>query len=193
MKLLTRTDLDRETGVTWLVEGWIPDKALGLIYAESESYKSFFVIDAICSLATGTDFLGQPTVPGAVVYIATEGHHGVKDRVRACEVAHDTKVPDQNVRFLLEAVARDDPDEVDRLRELLEAEMAGAPLRLIVADTVSGSLQNGDQNSNTDMARLVRLVERLARHFGAAGLLVHHNTSDEPRGGKALRCNTSYR
>src|SRR5436189_68930 len=40
MILLSRDDLRRQPGVAWLVEGWIQDRAVGLLSGAPESYKS---------------------------------------------------------------------------------------------------------------------------------------------------------
>lgn len=174
--------------ISWLVKRWVQDKALIMVHGPSGGGKTFVVLDWCLRMASGTpDWLGQKVKPGNVVYLAGEGHHGLKARVAAWKHYHQAK-------SLTMWLSRDGCDlntpqgyikVVEQVRQL-----PSGP-KLIVVDTLHRFLA-GDENSAQDAKTMLDACNALMRDFGCSVILVHHTgVSDEAqhraRGSSAWR------
>lgn len=65
-------DLEVET-LTWLIQDYIPEGAVGLLAAPRGVAKSFVALDWACSVACGRKWLGFQTTKGTAMYVAAEG------------------------------------------------------------------------------------------------------------------------
>lgn len=172
----------------WLIDGVVPDGLSGL-YGATGTAKSFLALDWALSVAAGITWFGHEVEQRWVVYIAAEGHAGLKLRVRAwAETRGNTDL--SRVRFLPEAVNLLDGKQVARVRAALDSlpEKPG----LLVVDTMARTMVGGDENSARDVGMFVDAVDGL-RHGGAA-LVVHHTGHDgeHERGSSALRASVDF-
>ena len=174
--------------ISWLVKRWVQDKALIMVHGPSGGGKTFVVLDWCLRMAAGIDdWIGQKVKPGNVVYLAGEGHHGLKARVAAWKHHHQAK-------SLTMWLSRDGCDlntpqgyiqVVEQVRQL------PAPPKLIVVDTLHRFLA-GDENSAQDAKTMLDACNALMRDFACSVILVHHTgVSDEAqhraRGSSAWR------
>lgn len=174
--------------ISWLVKRWLQDRALIMVHGPSGGGKTFVVLDWCLRMASGLpEWAGLKVRPGTVVYLAGEGHHGLRGRVAAWKV-HNSGGP------LSMWLSRDGCDlntpagylrVVDNIRAL--------PKRpsLIVVDTLHRFLL-GDENSAQDAKTMLDACGALMAEFGCSVLLVHHTgVSDEAqhraRGSSAWR------
>ena len=174
--------------ISWMVKRWIQDKALIMVHGPSGGGKTFVVLDW-CLRMSGSvpEWAGLKVRPGTVVYLAGEGHHGLRGRVAAWKVHNQ-------VAGLSMWLSRDGCDlntpagymrVVDNIRAL--------PKRpsLIVVDTLHRFLL-GDENSAQDAKTMLDACGALMAEFSCSVLLVHHTgVSDEAqhraRGSSAWR------
>lgn len=173
---------DREP--EFLIEDIAETSSLALGFGDPGCGKSFVLIGASCCIATGRDFHGKRVLQGLVIYLAGEGHNGIKRRLRAWEKHTGqslkgaplffSKVP---ARLLDAAHAAQVAEAVDEI-----ARVEGAP-RLIVIDTLARSFAGGDENSTEDMGNFIAAIDALkARYPGCTALIVHHTGhSDKQR------------
>jgi hypothetical protein len=78
--------------ISWLVKHWLQSSALIMVHGPSGGGKTFFVLDACLHIASGlAEWNGHKVNGGAVVYIAGEGHHGLKGRISAWRHNHRPK------------------------------------------------------------------------------------------------------
>jgi phage/plasmid primase-like uncharacterized protein len=174
--------------ISWLVKRWLQDQALIMVHGPSGGGKTFVVLDWCLRMSAGVpDWSGLKVRPGTVVYLAGEGHHGLRGRVAAWKV-HNQSGP------LSMWLSRDGCDlntpagymrVVDNIRAL--------PKRpsLIVVDTLHRFLL-GDENSAQDAKTMLDACAALMSEFQCSVLLVHHTgVSDEAqhraRGSSAWR------
>ena len=174
--------------ISWLVKRWLQDKALIMVHGPSGGGKTFVVLDWCLRMAAGVqEWAGNRVRTGTVVYLAGEGHHGLRGRVAAWKVH-------QNAGPLSMWLSRDGCDlntpagymrVVDNIRAL--------PKRpnIIVVDTLHRFLL-GDENSAQDAKTMLDACGALMGEFGCSVLLVHHTgVSDEAqhraRGSSAWR------
>ena len=168
----------------FLVEAMIEERSLALVFGRPASGKSFFAVDVAASISTGEPFQGLKVQKGDVVYIAGEGHRGLRRRFDAWAKHHEINPKDIRVMISRSAVNYRDEDAAKELEEeLIEAQKKGLKPRLFVVDTLARNYGDGDENSNADMSRFIRVVDSFNDKFGCATLIVHHSGhSDSQRG-----------
>lgn len=170
--------------VAWLIHSYIEEDALAVLYGPPGKGKSFFALDVSCCIATGTPFHGHDVKPGAVFYIAGEGHNGLARRLRAWAQHNNCEMP--SLLFVSEAPT--DLSSATNASKVTEAvqQLAGAtgesPV-LIVIDTMARNF-GGDENSATDVGQFVRNADALRRHWKATVLIVHHSGKDGEKGAR---------
>jgi putative DNA primase/helicase len=170
------------TPIGWLIKGWAQAEALMMVHGPSGSGKTFVVLDWCCRMAAALpDWMGAKVKPGAVVYLAGEGHHGLRGRLAAWQTAN-TAIPRGTM------VLSSSGCDLDKQAGLMKARDAiGAlPVRpaLIVVDTLHRFL-SGDENSAQDAKEMLDSCAALMATFGCAVLLVHHTGVNEEAQGRA--------
>lgn len=175
----------------WLVRDLMELDSLALLFGDPESGKSFWAIALGLAVATGTPFYGHKVIQGAVIYIAGEGHNGLKKRMAAWSittgVSHDASP--LFVSNMAAALTNDEMfEQVEEAIKLSSAEH-GPPV-LIVIDTVARNFGPGDENSTKDMGLFVQAADSLRAISQATVLLVHHSghgDKSRARGAMALK------
>lgn len=156
--------------VEWLVKRWLQRKALIMVHGPSGSGKSFIVLDWCLRISSGiSDWMGCKVNPGKVIYLAGEGHHGMKGRVAAWKTHHTINSLDMwisksgcdlntNSGYL---------KVVESVRKLKENPV------LIVVDTLHRFFA-GDENSSQDTKTMLDACGMLMMEFNCSVILVHH-------------------
>src|SRR5699024_1123904 len=68
--------------IKWLIKGWLQRDALIMLFGPSGAGKSFIAMDWACHRSAGlSGWNGNVVRGGPVVYLAGEGHHGMRARV----------------------------------------------------------------------------------------------------------------
>lgn len=178
--------------IDWLVEGYLENDALGMLYGPSGGGKSFVAVSLACSIATGTKWFGMSVRQGAVFYIAGEGHQGLARRFSAWTKATDVPITkdtplfksNRAVQFLDAASADVVTAEVNAL-----AESTGYVPSLIQIDTLARNFGDGDENKQQDANRFIEAMDALRRQFGCHIMVVHHagHDSERARGSSVFR------
>ena len=174
--------------ISWLVKGWWQADALIMVHGPSGGGKTFAVLDWALRMAAGLeDWNGCKVRPGPVVYLAGEGHHGLRGRVAAWKQHHGVK----SLRMWLSKAGcdLDTPEGYQRVA-LAIRELPERP-GVIIVDTLHRFL-SGDENSSQDARRMLDACARLMAEFACSVVLVHHTgVSDEAqhraRGSSAWR------
>jgi len=164
------------TPIAWLVKRWIQSNALIMVHGPSGGGKTFLVLDWCMSIAAGVeDWMGHKVRPGPVVYLAGEGHHGLKGRVAAWMTHHS--VPPRGMMSLSRSGCDlNQPTGYSKVVDELTAH--GVAPRLIVVDTLHRFL-SGDENSAQDAKSMLDACNGLMAHFNCSVLLVHHTGVSE--------------
>jgi AAA domain-containing protein len=192
MRFLSPTEALARAEPDWLIEGILPKSSLSILYGAPDSYKTFVVTDMAACIGSEQDWHGYPVRhPGAVAYVVAEGSEEYPKRLQAWADAHDMPLDATRVHQFHEPVDLLDEHAVDALLTALAElrERTGAPVQLVVFDTLTLCMGGAsDENSNSDIARLTRAVNRVRRETGAHVLLVHHEgkATGRPRGASAL-------
>lgn len=177
-----------------IVKGLLLAGSLFVIYGESNSGKTFFVLDLALAIASGSPWRGRRTRRGLVIYVAGEGAASVRARVAAYRRDH----PDAGglpFAIVPQAVNFMDAVSVATLIATIRAaeSEAGEKATLIIIDTFARALPGADENSAQDVGTAVAWADRVREDTGAAVGFVHHAGKDPAkgaRGSSALRAAT---
>lgn len=163
--------------IRWMVKKWIQADSLIMVHGPSGSGKTFVVLDWCLTLASGSDdWRGFKVRPASVVYLAGEGHHGVRGRMAAWKAHHGYTGSLKGI-----SVSRSGCD----LNTPLGLQMVLTSIRqlpekpgLVVVDTLHRFL-SGDENSAQDAKTMLDACAMIQREFSCSVLLVHHTGVNE--------------
>ncbi len=170
--------------------------SLFVVFGESNSGKTFWILDLALAIAAGKSWRGRATRKGLVLYVAGEGAGSVRSRV----AAYRRKNPDVDelpFAIIPQGVDLLDSASVSRLIETVRAAEAacGEKIAAIILDTFARSIPGADENSSQDVGRAIAAADFVRTETGAAVGFVHHAGKDPSkgaRGSSALRaaCDT---
>lgn len=185
IKAVPMGDHQLSQSAAWTVTGLLPESGLAMLYGASNVGKSFLSLDLACALASGSPWFGCSTLPSTVIYVAAEGVHGLRGRVSAWRLAHERPIPESLMLVAdgIDLSKRADTDDLVWLAEdLLEANPEFPRHPVFIIDTLASAMPGADENSATDMGRVVHHARELAKRTGGLVFLVHHSGKDSDRG-----------
>lgn len=161
--------------IKWLIKGWLQSDALIMIHGPSGGGKTFVVLDWCLRLASGmTDWAGHRVKPANVVYLAGEGHHGLRARIAAWKQHHQAS----SLKMWLSRSGCDLNTPEGYLSTSTHLKQLPEPPNLIVIDTLHRFLA-GDENSSQDAKTMLDACSKLMQEFSCSVLLVHHTGVSE--------------
>ena len=168
-----------------LVEGVLTIGGGSVVYGDSNSGKTYDMIDMGCAVARGVRWMGRHTEPGLVIYLAAESPASVRTRLQAYQKYHGVRVPNfaivQSPIDLFDGDA--DTDLIIDLVKRIEAER-GQPARLIIGDTLARLSAGANENAGQDMGLVVRRFDRLRTECNSHFLLIHHSGKSAAAGAR---------
>ena len=175
----------------FLVREYLEADSLGLVFGDPGCGKSFLAVDMACCIATGQDFHALPVEAGPVIYVAGEGHNGLKRRFTAWEIRNGHSLDDAPLYVSTAPAALCDEGNALEVATAVNevAEASGAPA-LVVIDTLARNFGPGDENSTQDMGRFVFAADMIRSRHECTVLLVHHTghaDKQRARGAMALK------
>ena len=161
--------------ISWLVKRWIQDKALVMVHGPSGGGKTFVVLDWCLRMASKTPiWIGNKVKPGTVVYLAGEGHHGLRGRVAAWR--HYNKASKLDMWLSKDGCDLNTPTGYLKVVESVRT-LPNRP-NVIVVDTLHRFL-SGDENSAQDAKTMLDACNALMQEFACSVILVHHTGVSE--------------
>ncbi|MCB1784206.1 MAG: AAA family ATPase [Alphaproteobacteria bacterium] len=176
----------------WLINGYIEQHTMTMIFGDPASGKSFVAIDKSCCIVTGTPYHGHDVSQGAVFYIAGEGHNGLGRRFKAWEQHNGISLENAPLYIAERPAQLFDEKHANTVADAVQelADKHGVTPCLIVIDTLARNFGGGDENSTKDMNLFIQHVDELKDRWKATALTVHHtghNDKDRARGAIALK------
>lgn len=157
---------------------------VGAVVSPGGAGKTMFMLQAAMQLAGGDDTLGLDSLPGGRVwYLAAEDPEStIIHRLHALGGVTRPSKWERVARGLqIEVLSGHGPDLMrPEWQDFLLS--IGSGSRLIVLDTLR-RFHNLEENSSSDMARLLALLEHVARETGCSIVFAHHASKAAALGG----------
>lgn len=161
--------------ISWLVKRWVQDQALIMVHGPSGGGKTFVVLDWCLRMASGMgDWCGNKVKHGNVVYLAGEGHHGLRGRIAAWKHHHSAGP----LSMWLSKDGCDLNTPAGYLKVVEQVRMLSDGPKVIVVDTLHRFLA-GDENSAQDAKTMLDACNNLMNEFRCSVILVHHTGVSE--------------
>jgi len=187
------SDVEESPPEKWLVESLWTHQAVGFVAGHAKSSKSWLAVDIAVSVASGTPVLDRFPVsdPGLVLFFpAEDAPSAVRDRMKGICRHRDVDFETLNVWLIGSYTLRLDSQKDC---EALESTVCEYRPRLLVLDPLI-RLHSADENSASEIARILSFLRGLQRKYETAILLVHHarkSASSDP--GLGIRGSTEIR
>jgi len=185
--LIWLKDIQPQISQPSLIRGVIKPETMVVTYGESNSGKTFHVLDRDLSLAAGREWYGRETEAGFVLYVAAEGPHSVINRVSAYKHERLADTADIPFAVLPKAVDLLKPDaDVPTLISFIRKieDTIQKPCIKITCDTLARAMNGGNENAPDDMGRLVGNADRIRSEVGCCFEFVHHSGKDSAKGAR---------
>ena len=161
--------------ISWLVKHWIQDKALVMVHGPSGGGKTFVTLDWMLHIASGkATWFGHKVRPGNMVYLAGEGHHGLRSRIAAWK--HHNNISNLNMWVSKSGVDLNTAEGYLKVVEAIRALKIKPDV--ITVDTLHRFMA-GDENSAQDAKTMLDACAALMQEFGCTVILVHHTGVSE--------------
>jgi putative DNA primase/helicase len=161
--------------ISWLVKHWIQDKALVMVHGPSGGGKTFVTLDWMLHIASGkATWFGHKVRPGNMVYLAGEGHHGLRSRIAAWK--HHNNVSNLNMWVSKSGLDLNTAEGYLKVVEAIRALKIKPDV--ITVDTLHRFMA-GDENSAQDAKTMLDACAALMQEFGCTVILVHHTGVSE--------------
>lgn len=191
--------LSKPYSLTYLIDNLIERDTTGLLFGPSGGGKTFVALDLFCAIGTGGNIYGHKASRGIVLYLAGEGHGGLRRRVKACQIHHVKSAEDMRLLHISKGTINLEAPGAQAIiaegRAL--SEQHGEPVAMIVIDTLARHL-DGDENSTRDMGAFIKAVDLIRSGFpGSVALIVHHtghadDAKGRARGSSALKAGMDF-
>lgn len=156
--------------LSWSLKRWLPSTGLVMMHGPSGGGKTFVVLDWCLSIAAGLDErMGHKVNQGTVVYLAGEGHHGLRGRIAVWK--QHNNVDALNMYLSRDGCDLNTPEGYQRVVENIRS--TDEKPALIVVDTLHRFLA-GDENSAQDTKKMLDACSALIAEFNCCVVLVHH-------------------
>ncbi len=175
---------------SWIVEGLIEKGSLMLLVGPPKSYKSLFAQTLSIAVASGTNALDTFRVSRQrnVIYVQQESSgQALARRIDGLLAGLDMEQSSVGRRLTFvtnQGVLLDDSADVELIRRTIEEFEA----EFIVFDSLA-ELHVADENSASEMARVMRPLKQIRDDYNVGILLVHHTNrhSSGVNAGKRIR------
>jgi AAA domain len=188
-------DMTEPTHYEQVVDDLLVENSFFVIYGESNSGKTFFIMDLALSVCQGIPWRGRGTRKGLVIYVAGEGASSVQNRVVAYRKARPFVSGSSPFAILPTSVDFLSIESIAKLTATIQQakEEAGEQPALVIIDTLARAMAGGEENSTQDMGVVVASADAIRAATGACVGFVHHSGKDASkgaRGSSALRAAT---
>lgn len=184
-RLASLEDIENLKPPEFLIDGYLVRDTFAILFADREVGKSFLAIDWAMHIATGRDWQGKAIKkPEPVLYVVGEGTAGFGKRTKGWRQHHEVDEV-RDVHVIKGAVNLFDADQIKELVQVVDAIKPG----LIVFDTLARCMVGAEENSATDVGKVVANLDIVREVCGSTVLAIHHtghSSKERFRGSSAL-------
>lgn len=187
LEYFTFDEAEADLDAADFVEGLLVSQAMSVVYGESNTGKTFWATDLALHIAAGFMWCGREVEQGAVLYLALEGSHGIRNRIAAFKAHHGMHGEPLPLAVVTIGLNLLDPNvDAQSVIETCTAVKSRfeVPMRLIVVDTLARAMAGGNENAPEDMGSLVKVGDMLREATGAHVMYIHHSGKDTAKGAR---------
>lgn len=169
----------KQSHVTYLIKHFIPEDSLFMVHGPSGGGKTFVVLDMVMNIALGMgEWNGHKVKQAPVLYLAGEGHSGLRGRIMAWLIKNTNGNPAglENLYISQSGLDLNTPEGLEKTLSAID-ELPIKPA-LIIVDTLHRFL-DGDENSAKDAKTMISACDYLQKRYKASVGLVHHTGNSE--------------
>lgn len=163
----------------WLIQDVLPARGLSSVYGPSGAGKSFLCLDMGLAVVLGSEWFGHECKQRSVIYLAFEGGGGLAKRLRAYEENRIGEPLPESIRFDLTGLSL---SKEANLNEVLTKLAVCKNVGLVIIDTLNRAFPGADENSASEMGKIIEIAKRIESVCEGMVLLVHHTGKDATRG-----------
>ena len=171
----------------WQVQNLITRKSTAMLYAPSNTGKSYILIDLACSTAFDTgSFAGNKIFSegGKVLYIAAEDPDGIRRRIYDWGKCHNVDVNPEEQKLLVfpSPINVLDVGANGEIHELID-ELKGKKFEFIIFDTLSQcSIDIQNPNDDGEARRICAAFNMIRDQLNTTIIFAHHTGKDVSKG-----------
>jgi hypothetical protein len=160
-------------GVQWVVDGFIPQGGLTILYGIGKGGKTTFLSHLAAAVVSGQPFIDRDVRRGPVLWVDLEQHLSLTKETLVNAGARGREVHVYN------GIAPDLRALEEKIREV------GATL--VVIDSLSKLLQLRDDNDASQVNNALTPLLQMIRETNAATVAIHHDRKREGDAGRGMR------
>ena len=178
-RIYTHENIDTLPDTTWTVKNILPDIGMGALHGESTVGKSFLALDLAAAITEGRSWFGHRVRQRPVAYLVLEGIGGFKQRLRAYEIRHGRKCPNEQ----LQIIEVEDESFFDIRDPKHCAELAASLPQdcIVIVDTLAQAAPGSNENTSEDGGKTL-LGARIIMGKSRFVLFVAHSGKDPTKG-----------
>lgn len=190
-KRLSLAELIQRPAKEWLIQNFIGQGDITMLFGDAGTGKTFATVDLIFSAILGREFAGKFAIerPLSVAYTASEGIGGLPQRFLAAANRYQTGLDQSNFNVFLDVPQLFDDKALTSVHSFVNdwRDFHNTPLDLLIIDTLHGATAGADENQSKDAGLILRAMKYARDTLNCAVLLVHHaNRQGTYRGSSAL-------
>src|SRR6478609_1863040 len=168
-----------------VIQDLVVAKSMTVIYGDSNSGKTFFVLSLATAVSEGIDAYGKKTDCGLVLYLAPEAPGSIRSRMQALKrhggysLKNLAMVP---IPLNFYSNVGDASSVIALVKHISQAK--GMPVKMIIADTLARMSTGANENSGEDMGPVMERFSTVTEETGAAMVIIHHNGKDAAKGAR---------
>ncbi len=159
----------------WVIKGILPSTGIAAIYGSPGSGKSFVCLDLALTISSGGTWCDTRVVAKPVVYLWLEGAAGLRNRLEAWIQQRGQRIP-CDFKFSISPIDIHDEDLLTEISGLIPE---GS---VIFIDTLSRAAGPIEENSSSDMGRVIKQLRRLQSMTSGLIVVVHHTGKSDKAG-----------
>jgi AAA domain len=182
IKLLTYAEMINLPPTDWGIDGVVPNRSKSVIFGQSDSFKSFLLVDMACCRSTGRSWHGRAVKRCKAIYVANEGANAIgRKRIPAWMAYHGIPIEDRQNIFLVK-VETILPNEVSRANLLRAIRTIVKPCEdfFLPIDVLRGTM-NGSESDDEAAHAWTRAAEILVDEGASILTVTHSPYSDDGR------------
>ena len=170
---------------TWIASRLVSEGRLVSLVGPAKSGKSLLALNCAAAIASGRDFLGEPTKQCTVLYIDQENSAQADVKPRLEQMGY--KWTDLEEHFILSSLGKFDDFNTEQGANALIALLKKNDDKVVFIDTIA-RVVTGKENDNDTYNDLYRYLERQIKSLGISLTRLDHvglNADNRPRGASA--------